>query len=510
MSARVTRSAAAQKAATTGAGLKKEADEAPQLASPPTTPAPSKKGRKSKPSKAKSPSKDSGKSPVKSPITPVSAKKRKRSTVKKEEEEDELPHNLGKLNVGLSVEESPKIEANSAKKRKPSSAKPELSKEDVKSMAAKVAAQSLNADAESPKKANKAKENNYGLKPGQTPFPDWPHPTAEECHEVVNLLSDLHGAVKQPKKIPLPSLTVSGCGEVPSVLDALIRTRLSAATSASNSSRAFQGLVSRFGTLKSGIGKGSVDWDAVRCADVKDIFKAIQSGGLADVKSKDIKLILQMVWEENQARRTALLQARKEDEAGHHDKSETAGPPGAEEEPAEEKNAEIERAEENVLSLDHIHLLSTDDAFAALTKYPGIGPKTASCVLLFCLQRPSFAVDTHVFRLCKWLGWAPPKKATRNSTYAHCEVRVPDDLKYPLHQLMIKHGRTCSTCKAPGRMSDAEHTDCPIFHLFKFRPQPKARKVTEKNSKEASGDESSELSELDDDEGVDGEVEKEV
>lgn len=177
-----------------------------------------------------------------------------------------------------------------------------------------------------------------------------------------------------------------------------------------------------------------------------------------------------MVWEENQARREAHLSSS--DQA-----------PGAAHEATEEKNAEVNKAEQNVVSLDHLHLLSTDDAFNALTKYPGIGPKTASCVLLFCLQRPSFAVDTHVFRLCKWLGWVPAPGdpaglvpgakgtfagPTRNSTYAHCEVRVPDQLKYPLHQLLIKHGKSCPRCRAiTGESSEGWEKGCPIDHLVK-------------------------------------------
>ena len=206
----------------------------------------------------------------------------------------------------------------------------------------------------------------------------------------------------------------------------------------------------------------------MRKADVKEIFEAIKSGGLADVKSKDIKKILQMVWEENQARCDALKSAKTEAQ-------------GEANEAAEEKDKEMQKADEDVVSLDHLHLLSNDDAFAHLTSYPGIGPKTASCVLLFCLQRPSFAVDTHVFRLCQWLNWVPPpgddrglapgakgpfKGPTRNSTYAHCEVRVPDHLKYPLHQLLIKHGKSCPRCRAiTGESSEGWEKGCPIDHL---------------------------------------------
>ncbi|KAF1851807.1 base excision DNA repair protein [Cucurbitaria berberidis CBS 394.84] len=457
--ARTTRSSAVKAEATAPPVIQKPL----QLSSPPATPVP-RNARKRKAAMVEDSPKTTS---SKAPITPKSTKRAKKVAVK-EEDVNELPHNLGAIPHIAPKEEvddaiPPKKTPNNAKKAtKPSKVK----KEDADDLVAKA---TMITD-ESPKKKGKAKNSNYGLTPGQTPYPNYPHPTAEECEEVTRLLSKVHGKVQAPKTIPAPSLNVSGCGEVPSVLDALIRTRLSAATSGTNSSRAFAGLVAKFGILKEGIGKGSVDWNKVRQAEQKEIFEAIKSGGLADVKSKDIKKILQMVWEENQTRRDAHLSVS--DQA-----------PGSINEAAEEKNAEVEKAEQNIVSLDHLHLLSNDDAFNALTKYPGIGPKTASCVLLFCLQRPSFAVDTHVFRLCKWLGWvpapgdpaglAPGAKGTfagptRNSTYAHCEVRVPDDLKYPLHQLLIKHGKSCPRCRAiTGESSEGWEKGCALDHLVK-------------------------------------------
>lgn len=126
----------------------------------------------------------------------------------------------------------------------------------------------------------------------------------------------------------------------------------------------------------------------------------------------------------------------------------------------------------------------TDEAIMReLVSYPGIGPKTAACVLLFCLGRDSFAVDTHVFRLSRVLGWVPRAKSVtvpsttisndedddtlpvpsspskrrakthtkvpvdRVNTQMHLDVHVPPHLKYPLHVLMITHGRNCKGCK---------------------------------------------------------------
>lgn len=379
-----------------------------------------------------------------------------------------------KLKRQLSEDSIPSRQSKERKKITKSSVKaednhdePTHSKKPVKVKKEKIDAPT-DQDA-SPQKSKSSKDNKYNLIPGQSPFPNWSHPTPSECEEVVRRLSKLHGKVKAPAKIPTPSLQSSGCGEVPSVLDALIRTRLSAATNNNNSSRAFRGLVSKFGIIKSGVGKGSVNWDAVRRADTGDIYEAIKCGGLADVKSRDIKTILQMVWEENKARRDALVDSKSEP---HEDNDGDKGAvkikaEGANDESDGEKKQEIAKSDENVVSLDHLHLLSNDDAFAKLIKYPGVGPKTASCVLLFCLQRPSFAVDTHVFRLCKMLGWVPANKATRNTTYAHCDVRIPDHLKYPLHRLLIKHGQTCENCRATGWQRRGGAKDCPLRNMMK-------------------------------------------
>lgn len=298
-----------------------------------------------------------------------------------------------------------------------------------------------NGKTEISEKNGKAKK--YGLTPGITPFPDYPRPTPAECEEVNRLLSTVHGEITPPATIPEPSLTVTGCGEVPSVLDALIRTLLSGATTSANSAMAFSGLVQKFGVLEDGIGKGSVNWEAVRQAPVQEVFEAIKSGGLADIKSKNLKAILDLVHQENQDR------SRLED----------AQP--------ETKAYELACVEQHVLSLNHLYNpnIPTHQVMTELVKYPGIGPKTAACVLLFCLQRPCFAVDTHIFRLCKWLGWVP-RKATEITAFSHLEVRVPDHLKYSLHQLLIRHGKSCPRCRAiTGQGSAGWKDGCIIDHL---------------------------------------------
>ncbi|GAB7361799.1 hypothetical protein MBLNU230_g1842t1 [Neophaeotheca triangularis] len=468
-------------------------DPATQLSSPPETPR-----VKSKSAKAKATPKVKSEHAAKDSATPSSSRKRSRKVKAESDDGDELPHNLGKALPSPGEAENDQAAAEPPKKRSRRPAAKTGSDESKNLVPKTEVAEDSDAPTKStPKKSKKSQ----GFAPGETPYPDYPRPTPEECKEVVRLLEKAHGKVNVPKAIPPPSLDVAGCGEVPSVLDALIRTRLSANTTNKNSSTAFRGLVSKFGTLDEGIGKGSVDWDAVRRADQSEVKEAIKHGGLANVKSKDIKSILQMAYEENQQRKAAL-------------KSEEGAPTGADHEAAADKQKEVEKAEKNIISLDHIHLLSTPAAIEKMLEYPGIGFKTASCVALFCMQRPSFAVDTHVFRLCNYLGWLPksPKKGqpkvSRDTTYHHCDALIPDEYKYPLHYLLIKHGKTCPRCQAATGQTSAKWDEgCPIEHLVtrtgakKGGASAAARKKAKENAAEESdhaspveGDEESELS----------------
>ena len=63
-----------------------------------------------------------------------------------------------------------------------------------------------------------------------------------------------------------------------------------------------------------------------------------------------------------------------------------------------------------------------------LVRFKGVGPKTVACVMMFCLARDEFPVDTHVWRISKNLGWVPAK-ANREDTYRHMNIRVPADIR---------------------------------------------------------------------------------
>ncbi|KAI0484056.1 DNA glycosylase [Xylariaceae sp. FL0804] len=148
---------------------------------------------------------------------------------------------------------------------------------------------------------------------------------------------------------------------------------------------------------------GSDRWEAIVDGGQAKLQKAIESGGLSKVKSKVIISILEQA-----------------------------------------------REKYGTYSLDHLFAASDEDAMREMLGFQGVGPKTASCVLLFCLRRESFAVDTHVHRLAGLLGWRPPG-CSREQAHAHLDARVPDEDKYGLHVLLIKHGKTCEECRAGGK-----------------------------------------------------------
>ena len=444
------------------------------------------------------------------------ARKRKRAAAapKFEDDPDELPHNMGKRPSAKGAQKKDEAEAKDESRAKMErSTKPVVKKrklEDAKSMV--EAAGTIDASEESPKK-NAKKVERF---PCSDPYPDWAHPTADECQVVHDLLlsafpKDQHSRFFQPDTVPPPSEFVAGCGEVPTILDAMLRTLLSAATSKRNSSSAFQGLVKRFGLQESGPCKGSVDWTAIRHATSEDVFQAIKTGGLAKNKSKNMKAILDMVYSENEERCKSHMKVIENDDP-------SAAPEGADPKNLKQVQGEIDLFEQNILTLDYYHLLSKDDALMAMQKYPGIGVKTAACVALFCMQKPCFAVDTHVFRLCRYLGWVPPKdedvaqegkkrpEVNEVNTFKHCEVRIPEKLKYGLHQLFWDHGNHCGRCRAiTGETSEVwADANCPIEHLVKrygekkggvaspMKKEGKATKGTERKGGDSDDDDDDE------------------
>jgi endonuclease III len=322
----------------------------------------------------------------------------------------------------------------------------------------------------------RGKENPYGLTPGFSPYPYRRVPAPEACEEVHNILTELHGEVKQPEKMPAASLEIAGCGEVPCVLDALLRTLISGNTLMALADAAIKNLAQHYGIRQEGTGAGSINWDKVRLSSHQELVQVIKVAGNGPKRSSHIKQILDMVYAEN-------LKPAKEGSAA----------------------AETGKATEDLLSLDYMHSMSKDEAMAKFVSYPGIGIKTAACVSLFCLRMPCFAVDTHVHKFCRWLGWVP-EKADPENCFRHGDFMVPDHLKYGLHQLFIRHGQLCFKCRKatkPGTKEWDKADDCPLEHLLDRSKNEAGSK--QKQKKPADEDTSSETkdseSEADTDDG---------
>jgi len=173
-------------------------------------------------------------------------------------------------------------------------------------------------------------------------------------------------------------------------LDGLIGTILSQNTTSANSRAAFAELKRRFPA-----------WERCRDAPARAVISAIRSAGLAQIRGPRIQAILRRVGEER-----------------------------------------------GRLSLDHLHAWPPRRGMAYLQSLPGVGPKTAACVLMFNCRKQVFPVDTHVARIARRLGWAP-ESAPPEAIQTRLEPRVPPRLRYALHVNLIAHGRACCHARKP-------------------------------------------------------------
>ncbi len=98
-----------------------------------------------------------------------------------------------------------------------------------------------------------------------------------------------------------------------------------------------------------------------------------------------------------------------------------------------------------------------------LQSLPGVGRKTANVVLNTAWGEETFAVDTHVFRVCNRTGLAPGK--TVDDVEAKLDKIVPQPFRRDAHHWLILHGRY--TCKA--RLPECWR--CPVIDLCRYKPK---------------------------------------
>jgi endonuclease-3 len=100
------------------------------------------------------------------------------------------------------------------------------------------------------------------------------------------------------------------------------------------------------------------------------------------------------------------------------------------------------------LDLAFLAELPLDEAKLWLEQLPGVGPKTAGCVLLFSLGIPALPVDTHIHRVAKRLGLIDTKTSA-DKAHRILEPMIPPQEIYSFHINMIEHGRQVCSAQNP-------------------------------------------------------------
>lgn len=167
-------------------------------------------------------------------------------------------------------------------------------------------------------------------------------------------------------------------------------TLLSHSTTDANQFKAFDELRRRFPT-----------WDEVRKAPVEEVEGAVRVAGLANQKAPRVQHALEVA---------------------------AADPRGAD--------------------LEWLGEVPLREAMEFLTAIPGVGPKTAACVLCFSFDRPVIPADTHVHRIAMRTHVVPPK-ATAIQAQERLTRFIEPERHFQTHMLLIRHGREVCDARAP-------------------------------------------------------------
>ena len=190
-------------------------------------------------------------------------------------------------------------------------------------------------------------------------------------------------------------------------MDELISTILSQNTNDVNRDAAFNRLKERFPT-----------WEGVRDAQPEAVQDAIRPAGLANQKGPRMQAILRRITEER-----------------------------------------------GDLDLNFLKEKAREDAHAWLSRFNGVGPKTAAIVLQFSLDIPALPVDTHVYRVTGRVGLRPQKMSVEKAHVWLEQVFTPDQYG-PGHLNIIRLGREICHARKP------ECERCPLNAVCDFYQSP--------------------------------------
>lgn len=187
-------------------------------------------------------------------------------------------------------------------------------------------------------------------------------------------------------------------------IDELVSTILSQNTNDINRDRGFNALRAKFST-----------WEQVRDAPANEVIDAIRPAGLANQKGPRMQQVLKAITEERGS-----------------------------------------------LDLSFLADMPLEEARGWLTKFNGVGPKTAAIVLCFSLGIPAFPVDTHVYRVTGRIGLRP-EKLTVEQAHPYLESVFPPETYYAAHLNLIRLGREICNARKPLCMN------CPIVKLCDYK-----------------------------------------
>jgi len=108
--------------------------------------------------------------------------------------------------------------------------------------------------------------------------------------------------------------------------------------------------------------------------------------------------------------------------------------------------------------LSRVLAMDMENARTALMELPGVGPKTADVVLLFCASMPTFPVDTHISRVSRRLGLVRAGAGYEEIRSRLQSIFEPGDYR-AAHRLLIQLGRV--HCRARGPRCD----ECPMSDI---------------------------------------------
>ncbi len=126
------------------------------------------------------------------------------------------------------------------------------------------------------------------------------------------------------------------------------------------------------------------------------------------------------------------------------------------------------------ISLDYLNNLSNEDSIKELTNYNGIGVKTASCVLLFSMDRNICPVDTHVHRTVNRIGLVNENSADK--TFNSLNKNFPDKIAHQFHTNLIRLGR--KICKPKNPSCGV----CPVISICKYNDKSMNNKNNDKEN----------------------------